>query len=306
MVSHEEEREHAELEAEDFARQLAEIELEIRRGAYRIEKAASVADALSELSDLATKAATQDPKLTPLKSEIQDIRKESPNANVLIYSEYTDSQEPIAKYLTYLRGTFEERILLRLIAKYERQRELLTFVPNTLGITSPTDASAARLLKCFMDEDTKLFKQEETLFRFEAPEESDPSDPATNDLLEEIDRSLRAFQKASRTNAWLGVQSLNAEKRLLDEAEAAEKCGENESVDLAAFVLDVIKLDGGSRLGEYVGTKGGDMAARLGVDKEKLEYICRCLLDQMRVRGCLDREMLRYHPAHPSCLFGCP
>jgi len=332
MVSEEEEREHAELEAEDFAHQLADIELEIRRGTYRIEKAASVAEALSELSDLAIRAAAQDPKLAALKSEIQDIRKESPNANVLIYSEYTDSQEVIAKYLTnaklgtilrlsgndsdkdrknvtelfrtrdglvlvstdaaaeglnlhqrchhlihvelpwnpnrleqrngridrygqehepiirylYLRGTFEERILLRLIAKYERQRELLTFVPNTLGITSTSDASAARLLKCFMDEDTKLFTQEETLFKFGAPEESDPSDPATKELIEEIDRSLRAFQQASRTNAWLGVQGLNAEKRLLDEAEAAQKVGENESVDLAAFVLDAIRLDGGS------------------------------------------------------------
>ena len=32
-----------------------------------------------------------------------------------------------------------------------------------------------------------------------------------------------------------------------------------------------------------------------------MEYTCRCLLDEMRVRSALSREMLRYHPAHPSC-----
>jgi len=39
----------------------------------------------------------------------------------------------MVRYL-YLAGTFEERVLLRLVAKYERQRALLTFVPNTLGL----------------------------------------------------------------------------------------------------------------------------------------------------------------------------
>ncbi|NIN69742.1 MAG: hypothetical protein GTO63_34670, partial [Anaerolineae bacterium] len=41
---------------------------------------------------------------------------------------YGQTENPIVRYL-FLRGTFEERILLRLIDKYEKQRAKLTFVP---------------------------------------------------------------------------------------------------------------------------------------------------------------------------------
>jgi superfamily II DNA or RNA helicase len=58
---------------------------------------------------------------------------------------YGQTHNPIVRYL-YLRGTFEERILLRLIAKYERQRARLTFVPNTLGLTTASEAASAQLL----------------------------------------------------------------------------------------------------------------------------------------------------------------
>lgn len=55
------------------------------------------------------------------------------------------------------------------------------------------------------------------------------------------------------------------------------------------------------RLDEYVQTRGTKIAGQLGVSLEPLEHICRCLLDEMRTRGCLSREMLRYHPANPVC-----
>ena len=55
------------------------------------------------------------------------------------------------------------------------------------------------------------------------------------------------------------------------------------------------------RLDEYVAARGEELAKRLGVGPQQLEYVCRSLLDEMRVRGCLNREMLRYHPSHPSC-----
>jgi replicative superfamily II helicase len=55
------------------------------------------------------------------------------------------------------------------------------------------------------------------------------------------------------------------------------------------------------RLDEYVQARGGDLASALGIPLEALEYLCRCLLDEMRVRGALSREMLRYHPVHLSC-----
>lgn len=151
------------------------------------------------------------------------------------------------RYL-FLRGTFEERILLRLIAKYERQRALLTFVPNTLGLTTSTDASAARLLQGLMEEDQKLFKNDTPLLVDFYSQEDDNAgaDTATQELLEEIDRSLKGFQQAARTHAWLGDSGMNAEKQLLAKAdEAREKGASTSFVDLFSFVRDAVLLDGG-------------------------------------------------------------
>lgn len=55
------------------------------------------------------------------------------------------------------------------------------------------------------------------------------------------------------------------------------------------------------RLDEYVQTNGLDIAKNLGIFQGDLEYISRCLLDEIRIRGCLSRELLRYHPQHSTC-----
>ncbi|MFZ5448939.1 MAG: DEAD/DEAH box helicase [Thermodesulfobacteriota bacterium] len=55
------------------------------------------------------------------------------------------------------------------------------------------------------------------------------------------------------------------------------------------------------RLDEYVKSRGQGLAQELGVSPEALEHICRCLLDEMRTRGALSREMLRYHPRNTAC-----
>ena len=157
---------------------------------------------------------------------------------------YGQTQNPDVRYL-YLRGTFEDRILLRLIAKYERMRARLTFVPNTLGITTATDAAQERLLKGVMDDDAKLFKDEGPQFDL-VGEEVPASDEATRELLEEIDRSLKGFEQAAKTNAWLGDAGLNAEESLIKEASEAESRGKRaESVDLSSFVSSAVLLDGG-------------------------------------------------------------
>ena len=161
---------------------------------------------------------------------------------------YGQQHNPIVRYL-FLRGTFEDRILLRLIAKYERQRARLTFVPNTLGITTSDNASEARLLKGLMDEDAKLFQQP-TLFDFHEGDEAEGSDEATKELLEEIDRSLKGFEQAARTHTWLGDAGLNADQQQLDEAAEARTLGEQAgTVDLAAFVCDAVRLDCGQATG---------------------------------------------------------
>lgn len=331
-ISHDEEQEQALLEAEDIAQELASLEREVRTGTVRITRAASVMEELTELCDMASAALAQDPKLEMIARQIRDIRSQCPHANILVYTEYTDSQDAVVSYLKqsslgdilalsgnddeptrmkitelfrtrhtqvlvstdasaeginlhqrchhlihvelpwnpnrleqrngridrygqtedpivrylYLCGTFEERILLRLIAKYERQRKALTFVPNTLGVTASSDAAAARLVKCFLDEDQALWKQQETLFDFGAPEESDPDDPAVKDLLAEIDRSLRGFREAAKTNSWLGEAGLHADTKSVEEADKAQRSGQAEAIDLAKFVLDAVRLDGGA------------------------------------------------------------
>ncbi|WP_016953842.1 helicase-related protein [Anabaena sp. PCC 7108] len=159
---------------------------------------------------------------------------------------YGQEFDPVVRYL-FLRGTFEERILLRLIAKYERQRASLTFVPNTLGVTTSTDASTARLLQGLMAEDQKLFAEDTPLLvDFTTADENAGTDTATRELLEEIDRSLKGFQQAARTHTWLGDLGMNAQKRWLTEADAAKAKGDRTlAVDLISFVRDAVLLDGG-------------------------------------------------------------
>jgi ERCC4-related helicase len=328
----EEEQDRSMLEAEDMAQQLATMQREVRRGSYQQAKISDVVAHLDNLIALAGEARDHDPKLDVLVQCVKDIRRDEPVANVLIYTEYTDSQqaavealkaaklgpvitmsgddndktraevterfrtqekvvlvstdsaaeglnlhqrchhllhlelpfnpnrleqrngridrygqtkEPYVRYL-FLRGTFEERILLRLIAKYEKQRARLTFVPNTLGIAASAEATQAKLLKGLMDDDARLFREEPTRFDFREGDENEATDDATRDLLEEIDRSLHGFREAARSHAWLGDEGLNADEQILKEAKAARAEGDHAGrVDLDRFVCDAVLLDGG-------------------------------------------------------------
>ncbi|HEY9631560.1 MAG TPA: helicase-related protein [Coleofasciculaceae cyanobacterium] len=331
-LSFEEEQEKGLLEVEDIARQLLDIQREVRSSSSEIRRASEQVDALDQLIVLAEAAADHDPKLQQLCLEVEAIRQEKPNTNVLIFTEYTDSQEvvvrslrqanlgevimmsgdnsekerrettdrfqnqnrlilvstdtaaeglnlqqqchhlihlelpfnpnrleqrngridrfgqmfdPIVRYL-YLKRTFEERILLRLIAKYERQRQRLTFVPNTLGLTATTDTSTERLLKGLMEEDEHLFQDNSQTFDFTSGNENEGTDEATRELLEEIDQSLKGFEQAARTHTWLGDAGMNAQKQLLTEADQAHDLGERVNcVDLVSFVQNAVLMDGG-------------------------------------------------------------
>lgn len=54
-------------------------------------------------------------------------------------------------------------------------------------------------------------------------------------------------------------------------------------------------------LDDYVAAKGVPLAEALGINTPQLAYLCRCFLDMALYQGALSREMLRYHPNHPSC-----
>lgn len=113
--------------------------------------------------------------------------------------------------------------------KFERQRERLTFVPNTLGLEATSDVGGARLLKGLMEEDARLFQMQPAIPDLLSDSEPEASDEATQELLEEIDRSLKSFEQAAKTHAWLGDAGLNAEAQLVEEAETARETGEHAS-----------------------------------------------------------------------------
>jgi ERCC4-related helicase len=332
-ASVEQESEQRTLEVEDLAQQLIVLEREVSSQGRHLRRFTSMAAALDDLIGIAESATGQDPKLSAAIAQVQAIRVSEPSANVLIYTEYTDSQAalvaalqlagvgpvltmcgeddekaratitdrfrkednlvlvstdaaaeglnlhqrchhllhlelpfnpnrleqrngridrfgqeltPIVRYL-FLCGTFEQRILLRLIAKYERQRKLLTFVPNTLGVTASAEATAERLLTGLVEEEACLFQREEPVFDLDSGQENSGADSATRELLEEIDRSLQGFERAATANTWLGADGLNAEASLFAEADLARHRGEVlNSVDLARFVRDAVLLEGGN------------------------------------------------------------
>lgn len=161
---------------------------------------------------------------------------------------YGQKEEPEVKYL-FLHGTFEERILMRLIAKYEKQRSRLTFVPNTLGSIS-TSSGTEKLLKGLMDEDEHLFSDTPVMSSLEELEDNG-ADEATKELLEEIDRSLKGFEQSAKINSWLVDSGLSADESLMQEAGRASGAGLRlGNVDLVQFVTNAVLLDGGEVIGK--------------------------------------------------------
>ena len=77
---------------------------------------------------------------------------------------YGQERDPQIRYL-YLAGTFEERLLLRLIAKYEKARAHLTFMPDTLGVTADEEAWSTGLVAGFAERQAGLFDDEPTAIR---------------------------------------------------------------------------------------------------------------------------------------------
>ena len=54
-------------------------------------------------------------------------------------------------------------------------------------------------------------------------------------------------------------------------------------------------------LAAHVQKNGEGLCSELGIKPTELEYMCRCLLDEIRQRGALSRPMLLFHPANPGC-----
>lgn len=59
-----------------------------------------------------------------------------------------------------------------------------------------------------------------------------------------------------------------------------------------------VRYDG---LEEEVRDRGAALRARWGITSDQLAHLCRCFLDELRVRSMLSREMMRYHPRYTAC-----
>jgi ERCC4-related helicase len=302
------------LEVEDMAADLCSFgaddlaaELELDRKATRHADDA-VADALEELMRLGAAAEPHDPKLNAMLDEVRLIRVAGPATNILIYTEYADSQaaavrvlrqatgvtgeilaisgidaederirvaercaehdniilvstdsmaeglnlhqrcchlihldlpynpnrleqrngridrygqvrDPKIHYL-YLAATFEERLLLRLIAKHEKARARLDVMPDTLGVTADEAAWGKGLVAGFAEDQAALFEDETPAIRTLEQAAEGSNATAVRDLLHEIDRAFAGHERHAVRHGWLAEQGLNADLRQAMAADA--------------------------------------------------------------------------------------
>jgi superfamily II DNA or RNA helicase len=345
-----EEAEIADLEAEEMAASL--------RG---------TAEDLHQLIRLGEAAALYDPKLAALALEIKLIRLRHPQANILVYTEYADSQraaekalasiggsvltisgsdseadrtraaercaeeddivlistdslaeglnlhqrcfhlihldlpynpnrleqrngridrygqrnDPEIRYL-FLAGTFEERLLLRLIAKYEKARACLSFMPNTLGVSAEPASLHEPLCSGFAED---LFSAMPRLIHSLDLAAEDTDSEAYRDLLREIDRAFQSFDQMAVRHGWLSggdeLASLPAETPA--------------DIDLVAFVRSVLaaKQDGYRVPAAW----GQDLEGLPGFDQAS--GLVRLTDDAKQARDTGGRPLLYPGRAHP-------
>ena len=112
---------------------------------------------------------------------------------------YGQQHDPEIRYL-FLAGTFEERLLLRLIAKYEKARACLGFMPNTLGVGADPASLAETLFSGFAED---LFSAVPRLIHSLDLAAEDTGSDAYRDLLREIDRAFQSFDHMAVRHGWL-------------------------------------------------------------------------------------------------------
>jgi Helicase conserved C-terminal domain/SNF2-related domain len=144
---------------------------------------------------------------------------------------YGQRHDPCIRYL-YLGGTFEERLLLHLISKYEKARACLAFMPDTLGVTAPPGALHEPLVAGFAEQGPSLFGAPLVQTLDLAAE--DEGTEAYRDLLREIDRAFQSFDRMAVLHGWLsGGETADPPH--------APPAG---AIDLPDFVASVLEADG--------------------------------------------------------------
>ncbi len=286
VLGHDDENSLAELEADGMA---ADLQSSAATELLYATKASATVEALKKLIALGQAAAPHDPKLAALRQEICTIRAAHPGTNILVYTEYADSQaalvqalrgsvegevlsisggdseavrtqvaercaeeggiilvstdslaeglnlqqrcfnlihldlpynpnrleqrngridrygqehEPQIRYM-YLADTFEERLLLHLIRKFERAQSYLTFMPETLGVTAGGNDVGLGLIAGFAEQQEGLFDDEPVAIRTIDRDAETANADSYKDLLREIDRAFDSFDRSAVRHGWL-------------------------------------------------------------------------------------------------------
>ena len=147
----------------------------------------------------------------------------------------------------YLAGTFEERLLLRLIGKYEKARAQLTFMPDTLGVTADESDWSTGLVAGFAEKQAMLFEDEPpTICTLDQVAQEENSD-AYRDLLREIDRAFDSFDRSAVRHGWLAHPGVNADAAQAAVAITARRRSDAllGGIDLPDFVAAAIATETG-------------------------------------------------------------
>jgi superfamily II DNA or RNA helicase len=319
----------AELEADGMA---ADLHSFSATELVALTRSDATMEALAALIRLGEAAEPADPKLNVIEREVRAIRAAHPATNVLIYTEYTDSQsaalralrscggevlaisgadserertrtaercaeedgiilvstdslaeglnlhqhcfnlihldlpynpnrleqrngridrygqerDPQIRYL-YLAGTFEERLLLRLIAKYEKARANLTFMPDTLGVTADEEAWSSGLVAGFAERQAGLFDDEPTAIRTLDREAETANLGAYRDLLHEVDRAFNGFDRSAVRHGWRADHAASTDTSQSLAASSAKQRSDVllGHIDLPDFVVATITVETG-------------------------------------------------------------
>lgn len=217
---------------------------------------------------------------------------------------YGQVHDPQIRYL-YLAGTFEERLLLRLITKYEKARASLTFMPDTLGVTADAASEDAGLIAGFAERQALLFEDEASPIRTLDQVGEETNSEAYRDLLHEIDRAFDGYERTAVRHGWLADQGLNADVSQMLAADAARSRGGVLSgrIDLQRFVQAAVEMETGRVCDDPAVLRlpagwASDMDGLPGFDVQTSEL--RITHDQDRSRDVNGRSvgfLGRVHPA---------
>ena len=156
---------------------------------------------------------------------------------------YGQQQEPEIRYL-YIPGTFEENLLLHLIAKYEKARSSLDVMPDTLGVTADPDDYEERLTSGLSEDPSDLFQPSPGVIRTLDRAVGDVSPQTVGDLMREIDRAFAAFDLMAVHHGWYAARGFNADFDQIIRAEVVRR-NANGGEDLANFIGAVIAAETG-------------------------------------------------------------